>query len=393
MRPGEVRDPYLPLLWLVAVEAPDPHVNEVVRGALSGVEERLELPYADVGSYMREEGHSKAPVGSDALQVPPEDAYQVVGRHGGGMISLSRDARVPREGVSSDALLLGSVCMSSVPCLGCGGVRLWRAVGDCVALGSSNFRVFVIASSVPCSVSPLLLRWCCTELLDRACTVATVEIPARSVWGPLSGAWVVTDSVAVVAPVALISVSQPCAPPAAWAGVRSGACGRSCWCCGSVTRPLSREGRIDCAEVGTAPMPPCGVPKGSCGLGAVSPALVQQGAPDELEVAGSAVAVCMESAARRARSVCGRMEIRRPVCTVAGPLPPWAASMRCRLPWWLCDSRPLVPGRHRCGIGVPGGMRRRGPAHGQQAPRVAPYVVAWIWASVLWLGLRSGRTP
>ena len=63
------------------VEPPDPNVDEVVLGALPGGEERLELPHADVGSSMRQDGHSEAPVGVDALEVPLEGVYQgVLGR-------------------------------------------------------------------------------------------------------------------------------------------------------------------------------------------------------------------------------------------------------------------------------------------------------------------------
>ena len=56
MCPGEVRDQCQPLVWLVVVEAPYPHVDEVVQGTLSRGEEGLELPHADVGSSMWEEG-------------------------------------------------------------------------------------------------------------------------------------------------------------------------------------------------------------------------------------------------------------------------------------------------------------------------------------------------
>ena len=78
MCPGEVRDPHLPLDRLVEVEPPDPLVNEVVRGALPGVEERLELRQADVGRTLRQGSHSEAPVGVEALEVPPEGACEGV---------------------------------------------------------------------------------------------------------------------------------------------------------------------------------------------------------------------------------------------------------------------------------------------------------------------------
>ena len=50
------------------------------------------------------------------------------------MISLSRAARVPDEGASPDALLSGSVCMSSPAGPGREGAGLGRAVGDGVVL-------------------------------------------------------------------------------------------------------------------------------------------------------------------------------------------------------------------------------------------------------------------
>ena len=75
---GEVRDPYPPLVRLVVVEPSDPHVNEVVRGALSRHEERLELPHTVVGSSMWEGGCREAPVGADALKMRLEGVYQVV---------------------------------------------------------------------------------------------------------------------------------------------------------------------------------------------------------------------------------------------------------------------------------------------------------------------------
>ena len=48
---------------------------------LPAAEECLVLSHADVGSSMREEGHSKALVGVCALEVPPEGAYQVMRGH------------------------------------------------------------------------------------------------------------------------------------------------------------------------------------------------------------------------------------------------------------------------------------------------------------------------
>ena len=72
MCPGEVPSPHSALVWLVEVEPPDPDVAEVICGALSGDEERLELPHADVGSTIRQLDRSDAPVGVETLEVPPE---------------------------------------------------------------------------------------------------------------------------------------------------------------------------------------------------------------------------------------------------------------------------------------------------------------------------------
>ena len=78
MCPGEVRDPYPPLVRLVVVEPPGPYVDEVVRGTLSQGEERLELPHTDVGSPMWEEGCREASIAADALEMRSEGVYKVV---------------------------------------------------------------------------------------------------------------------------------------------------------------------------------------------------------------------------------------------------------------------------------------------------------------------------
>ena len=74
---GEVRDPYPPPVWLVVVETPDPHVNEVVQGTLSQGEERLELPHTHVGSPVWAERPRKAPVAANALKMHWEGVYHV----------------------------------------------------------------------------------------------------------------------------------------------------------------------------------------------------------------------------------------------------------------------------------------------------------------------------
>ena len=67
-------DPYSPLIWMVVVKPPDPHVDEVVWGTSSRGKQRLELPHTDIGSCMPEEGRCEQPV----VEVRPEGAYQVV---------------------------------------------------------------------------------------------------------------------------------------------------------------------------------------------------------------------------------------------------------------------------------------------------------------------------
>ena len=69
--PGQVQDPYPPLVQLLGVEPPDPHVW----GTLSRAEERLELPHADAGSSKSEEGRREAPVGADVVELRPEGFY------------------------------------------------------------------------------------------------------------------------------------------------------------------------------------------------------------------------------------------------------------------------------------------------------------------------------
>ena len=75
---GRVRDPYPPLVWVVVVEPPDRHVDEVIWGTLSQAEEHLELPHTDVGSSMSKEERREAPVGADTLEMWPEGVHQVI---------------------------------------------------------------------------------------------------------------------------------------------------------------------------------------------------------------------------------------------------------------------------------------------------------------------------
>ena len=67
----QVRDRRPPLVRLVEVEPLDPYVKEVVRDALPGAEQRLELAHVDAVGTMWQGRHSKAPVGFEALEVPP----------------------------------------------------------------------------------------------------------------------------------------------------------------------------------------------------------------------------------------------------------------------------------------------------------------------------------
>ena len=73
-----MRNPYLPLFWLVVVEQPDPQVDEVVRAALFQGEDHVELSHTDVGSPMLEKGRREAPLAADVLEMRSEGVYQVV---------------------------------------------------------------------------------------------------------------------------------------------------------------------------------------------------------------------------------------------------------------------------------------------------------------------------
>ena len=72
---GEVRDPYLFPIWVLVVEPPDPHVDEVVR---------VRCPRVRSASSCRRrmlvvwgESRQKAPVAADALEMLPDGVYHV----------------------------------------------------------------------------------------------------------------------------------------------------------------------------------------------------------------------------------------------------------------------------------------------------------------------------
>ena len=92
------------------------------------------------------------------------------------MISLSRVARVLGEGVSPDALLSSSVCMSAATGPGRGGAGLGRVVGDGVVSGVSESWLPVIASPVSGVASPGPSCWRSTEPADRTRIAARVGI-------------------------------------------------------------------------------------------------------------------------------------------------------------------------------------------------------------------------
>ena len=182
---------------------------------------------------------------------------------GGGMASLSWAARVLGKGAPPEALLSGPLCMSPMVGLGCGGVGLWRVVGGGAASGSPDSEFSFIASSLPCSVPPILLCWCCAVPVGRARIATRLGNSACSVSGHV-------DMVggAVVALVVPGTVPQPCVPRAMCAGASCGACGPSGWGCWAGVGPPSRGGGGgDCAVVGAAPSSPCCVPEVPCGPG------------------------------------------------------------------------------------------------------------------------------
>ena len=229
------------------------------------------------------------------------------------MISLSRAARVPGQGLSPDALLSHFACMSfvAVPCRG--GAVLGRAVGDGMASGFSDSGLSVIAPPVLCNVSPVLMLWRTTEPLDGACIAARVGNSARSVSGSLSRTRAVMVVDVVVTLVAVASVSQPCAPRAVCAGVCAGPCGCSCRCCGAVAGALPCEGRINCIDIR---LTACGTADGSCGYGALPLVRAWEGAPEVLDTAASALLARTLCPGRRACSVGGRMVV---ICVLSVP--------------------------------------------------------------------------
>ena len=103
---------------------------------------------------------------------------------------------------------------------------------------------------------------------------------------------------------AVAPASQPWVPPAAYTAVCGGACGHSGRRCGLVVGMPLCEGCTDGVDVGVAL---CGAADGSCGLDVVSFVLAWEEAVEELDTSASAVLVCMLSAARRGRSLGGRM--------------------------------------------------------------------------------------
>ena len=327
--PGQGAGPISPLVWLVVIEPPHPHVVEVARSTFSRGEECLQLPHIDVGSSRWEEARREAPVGADALEMRPEGIYKVVqgcsvvdlyalrssSRPGGShkcgglgvgkrMIFLSRAARLPGEKVSPDALLSGSVCMSSAAGPSREGVGLGRAVGDGEVPDVAESWLFVIAASVVGVALPGSLRWRSFEPADGACIAARMQNSARAAPRLPSGTCAAMVGGAVVTLTAVAPVLQPCVAPASYAGVCGGPCGHSGQRCGAVVGLLSREGFPDGAEICVTVF---GAAGGPSGLGVLSLVLAWEGAAEELEIAASAVLVCTFSAARRARSVGGRM--------------------------------------------------------------------------------------
>ena len=76
--PAQVWDPHAPLGRLVGVEPPDPRFNEVVGELCPGGDERLELPYKDLGCRGMWQGdHGEKPVRVDVTEVFPEGGHQL----------------------------------------------------------------------------------------------------------------------------------------------------------------------------------------------------------------------------------------------------------------------------------------------------------------------------
>ena len=105
----------------------------------------------------------------------------------GGMISLSRAARVPGEELSSDALSSGSVCRCLALGPGREGARLGRAAGGGVVPDVPGSRLSVIATSVVEFTSLGSLCGCNRDFADCGCTVAQVGGAALAAFGSLGG--------------------------------------------------------------------------------------------------------------------------------------------------------------------------------------------------------------
>ena len=77
----EMWDPYPLLVSLVVVEPTDPHIYEVVSGALPAGEQCLGARTQMLVAQCRKRATAKGGFWVEALEVPPEGAYQVMGGH------------------------------------------------------------------------------------------------------------------------------------------------------------------------------------------------------------------------------------------------------------------------------------------------------------------------
>ena len=80
MCPGELWYPHPVRGWLMKVEPPNPHFDEVVRYAFPGVEECLDLLHIDGGGPLWQRDRGYKPVGVEALEVLLKVAHQAVCR-------------------------------------------------------------------------------------------------------------------------------------------------------------------------------------------------------------------------------------------------------------------------------------------------------------------------
>ena len=219
---------------------------------------------------------------------------------GGGMISLSRAARVPGEGLSSDAWSSGSVCILSALGPGREGAGPGRTAGGGVVPDVPESRLSVLAAWVVGAASLGLLCGCNSDSEDCACTVArpggaacaALRSPRRTRGAKVGGAVATLISVA--------PASYAWVPFAAYAGLCGGACGR-------FGRDAGLRFGFRCARAAPTALisvlPCVGPPMVRTALVWCPSSSLWEEAVEEPDAVAPGVLVCAPSAAKGARSV------------------------------------------------------------------------------------------